>query len=66
MKIGMMNKLSIRNRFVLHTIQRNIMHLAIKKRKTNNILKGWGGGSGKEPPYQVQKISLFVLINYGK
>ena len=54
MKIGMANKLTIMNRFVLHTLQRNITHLAVITRKTNikiDILKcgGGGGGSGKEP-----------------
>ena len=51
MKIGMVNKLTIMNRIVLHTLQRNITHLAVITRKTNikiDILKG-GGESGKEP-----------------
>ena len=43
------------NRFVLHTLQRNITHIAVITRKTNiniDILKGGGGGgSGKEPQY---------------
>ena len=45
MKIGMVNKLTIMNRFVLHTLQRNITHLAVITRKTNiklGILKGGG------------------------
>ena len=49
MKIGMVNKLTVMNRFVLHTLQRNVTHLAVIKRKTNikiDILKG-GGGGGK-------------------
>ena len=53
MKIGTVDKLTIMNRFVLHTLQRNITHLAVITRKTNikiDILKGdGGGGSGKEP-----------------
>ena len=51
MKISMVNKLTIMNRFVLHTLQRNITHIAAIPRKTNiniDILKG-GGESGKEP-----------------
>ena len=51
MKIGMVNKLTIMNRFVLHTLQRNVTHLAVITRKTNikiDILKG-RGESGKEP-----------------
>ena len=45
MKIGMVNKLTIMNRFVLHTLQRNITHLAVITLKTNiniDILKGGG------------------------
>ena len=45
MKIGMVNKLTIMNRFVLHTLQRNVTHLAVITRKTNiklGILKGGG------------------------
>ena len=43
MKFGVVNKLTILNRFVLHTLQRNITHLAVITRKTNiklGILKG--------------------------
>ena len=39
-------------KFVLHTLQRNITHLAVITRKTNiklGILKGGGGETGKEP-----------------
>ena len=49
MKIGIVNKLTILNRFVLHILQRNITRLAVITRKTRiklNILKG---GTGKEP-----------------
>ena len=56
MKFGVVNKSTTVNRFVLHTLQRNITHLAVITRKTNiklGILKGgWGGGgggTGKEP-----------------
>ena len=45
MKIGMVNKSTIMNRFVLHTLQRNITHIAVITRKTNiniDILKGGG------------------------
>ena len=50
MKFGVVNKSTILNRFVLHTLQRNITHLAVITRKTNiilGILKG-GGETGKE------------------
>ena len=47
MKFGVVNKSTILNRFVLHTLQRNITHLAVITRKTNiklGILKVGGGG----------------------
>ena len=43
MKFGVVNKSTILNRFVLHTLQRNITHLAVITPKTNiklGILKG--------------------------
>ena len=43
MKFGVLNKSTTVNRFVLHTLQRNITHLAIITPKTNiklGILKG--------------------------
>ena len=46
MKIGMVNKLTIINRYVLHTSQRNIMHLAVIKRRNkhkNRYFERWGG-----------------------
>ena len=68
MKIGMVNKLTIMNRFVLHTLQRNITHLAVITRKTNikiDILKG-GGGEWKRAAicdgnffYIIWKVLLF-------
>ena len=51
MKFGVVNESTILNRFVLHTLQRNITHLAVITRKTNiklGILKG-GRETGKEP-----------------
>ena len=57
-----MNKSTTVNRFVLHTLQRYITHLAIITRKTNiklGILKGGGGGgTGKEP------VSYFSLTAF--
>ena len=44
MKFGAVNKSTTVNRFVLHTLQRNITHLALITRKTNikpGILKRW-------------------------
>ena len=54
MKFGVVNKSTIPNRLVFHTLQRNITHLAVITRKSNiklGILKGgnwkraafWGG-----------------------
>ena len=43
MKFGVVNKSTTVNRFVLHTLQRNITHLAVITRKSNiklGILKG--------------------------
>ena len=51
-------KVGVVNRFVLHTLQRNITHLAVITRKTNiklGILKG--GETGKEP-----KIKHLAII----
>ena len=61
MKFGVAMKSTILNRFVLHTLQRNITHLAVITRKTNlklGILKGGRkksrvikfGGSFSYPP----------------
>ena len=63
MKFGVVNKSTILNRFVLHTLQRNITHLAVITRKTNiklGILKR-GGGTGKEP-----KIVISILFRSRK
>ena len=59
MKFGMVNKLTILNRFVLHTLLRNITRLAVITRKTRiklGILKG-GGGTGKEPRKVIENKS---------
>ena len=47
MKLGVVNKSTTVNRFVLHTLLCNITHLAVIVQKTNiklDILKGGGGG----------------------
>ena len=57
MKFSVVNKSTILNRFVLHTLQRKITRLAVITRKTRiklGILKG--GETGKEP-----LISLIML-----
>ena len=45
----MVNKSTTLNRFVLHTLQRNITRLAVITRKTNIKLGILKGGTGKEP-----------------
>ena len=65
MKIGMVNKLTIMNRFVLHTLQRNVTHLAVITRKTNikiDILKGGGGGEVEKSPLYNGYILLFLCF----
>ena len=65
-KFGVVNKSTTVNRFVLHTLQRNITHLAVITRKTNiklGILKGGGGELEKSPIMQkksaLDKLALF-------
>ena len=48
MKFGVVNKSATVNRFVLHTLQRNITHLAVITRKTNIKLGILKGGEGLE------------------
>ena len=64
MKFGVVNKSTIMNRFVLHTLQRNITRLAVITRKTNiklTILKG-AGGTGKEPENDVRIYLFFCYV----
>ena len=51
MKFGVVNKSANVNRFVLHTLQRNITHLAVITRKTNIKLGFLKGRTGKEPKF---------------
>ena len=56
MKFGEVNKSTILNRFVLHTLQRNITYLDVITRKTNIklvILKGVGGKLEKSPSFNI-------------
>ena len=53
MKFSVVNKPTFVNRFVLHTLQRNITHLAVITRKTNIKLGILKGGTGKEPAIQI-------------
>ena len=47
MKFGVVNKSTTVDRFVLHTLQRNITHLALITRKTNIKLGLLKGGNWK-------------------
>ena len=49
MTFGVVSKSTILNRFVLHTLQRNVTHLAVITRKTNIKTRYFEGGTGKEP-----------------
>ena len=68
MKFGVVNKSTTVNRFVLHTLQRNITHLAVITRKTNiklGILKGRGKLEKSLPcilDSTISKINLAVLL----
>ena len=57
MKFGVVNKSTVLNRFVLHTLQRNITRLAVITRTTNiklGILKG-----GELEKSQIMKMRNF-------
>ena len=53
MKFGVVNKSTTVNRFFLHTLQRNITHLAVITRKSNIKLGVVKRGTRKEPFYGV-------------
>ena len=64
MKFGVLNKSTTVNRFVLHTLQRNITRLAVITRKINIKLGISKGGTGKEPHILMQlpkKLSDYTL-----
>ena len=66
MKFGVVNKSTILNRFVLHTLQRNITHLAVITRKTNIklvILKG-GGRSWKRAGGSENLVVCTLQVGY--
>ena len=59
MKFGVVNKSTTVNRFVLHTLQRNIKLLAVITRKTNiklGILKG--GGNWKRAQFVFNIVQM--------
>ena len=55
MKFVVVNKSTTKNRFVLHTLQGNITHLAVITRKTNIKLGILKGGNWK-------KAAIFILF----
>ena len=61
MKFRMVNKSTTVNRFVPHTLQRKITHLAVITRKTNIKLDIVKGGTGKEPILFIQISNSLVL-----
>ena len=63
MKFGVVNKSTILNRFVLHTLQRNIAHLAVITRKTNIKLGILKGGNWKRALmfYKILIISIYTV-----
>ena len=67
MKFGVVNNSTTVNRFVLHTLQRNITHLAVITRKTNIKLGILKGGTGKEPSTEFQptlkKLKFLVMFD---
>ena len=65
MKFGVVNKSTILNRLVLHTLQRNIPHLAVIARKTNIILGILKGGGGLEKS-QLRMRLASVIKTEGK
>ena len=62
MTFGVVNKLTILNRFVLHTLQRNITRLAVITRKTKIKLGILKGGTGKEPRFFPPKQNALQFI----
>ena len=55
MKFGVVNKPTTLNRFVLHTLQRNITHLAVITRTTNIKFGIFMGGLEKRREFQYGK-----------
>ena len=65
MKFGNVNKSSTVNRFVLHTLQRNITHLAVITRKTNIKLGIFQEGkleNSQKSSFQ-SSPNIYIIIN---
>ena len=66
MNIGVVNKSTTVNRFVLHTLQCNTTHLAEMTSNTNMKIGIFKRGAGKEPKFYQQFFSrmLFFVSNF--
>ena len=62
MKFSVVNKSTILKRFVLHTLQRNITHLAVIRRKTDIKLGILKGGTWKRAHVLMQFITRKKII----
>ena len=65
MKFGVVNKSTIVNKFVLHTVQRNITHLAVITRKTNIKLGILKGGNWKRAEIYLSNFQRNKIFKYG-
>ena len=64
MKFGVVNKTTTVNRFVLHTLQRKITHLAVITLKTNIKLGILKGGGELEKSQSVLEIVQIICHNW--
>ena len=62
MKFGVVNKSTILNRFVHHTLQRNITRLAVITLKTNIKLGILKGGNWKRAHIKILEKEVFKKI----
>ena len=62
MNIGVVNKSTTVNRFVLHTLQRNTTHLAEMTSNTNMKIGIFKRGTGKEPKFYQQFFFTYVIF----
>ena len=66
MKLGMVNKSTILNTFVLHTLHRNITRLAVITRKTNINLGVLKGGELEKSPILYSEIRILSFYSNTK
>ena len=60
MKFGVVNKSTMLNRFVFHTLQRNITHLVAITREPNIKLSILKGGKLEKSPSALQSFTLLI------